>query len=231
MLLKNGNIGDVEIIDVFYRNIDIMLIGVLRKNKKWKEFQLRLSYLGDMVFGYELNGRKSMNHAQLKKFAIRSREKLLAVTDEKTAYTSFIRLCAVAFVRPQYMIQLRNMSAEERQSAFAEKCRELDGRYGGVFNTGGGDVEYPEVLLGDILADLPLSEMDRDDALGWAHQYFNEPYRESLAVGLKKSKRLNSDDIAPATQVFTPDWIVKYLVQNTLVRRWYEGGGAKLNGR
>ena len=54
-MLKNGNIRDVEIIDVFYRNIDIMLIGVLRKNKKWKEFQLRLSYYGDMVFGYELN--------------------------------------------------------------------------------------------------------------------------------------------------------------------------------
>ncbi len=53
-MLKSGNIRDVEIIDVFYRNIDIMLVGVLRKNKKWKEFQLRLSYLGDMVFGYEL---------------------------------------------------------------------------------------------------------------------------------------------------------------------------------
>ncbi|MBO5571835.1 MAG: N-6 DNA methylase [Ruminococcus sp.] len=171
-----------------------------------------------------------MNHAQLKKFAVRSREKLLAVTDERTTYTSFMRLCAAAFVRPQYMIQLRDMSAEERQSAFAEKCRELDGHYGGVFNTGGGDVEYPEVLLGDILADLPLSEMDRDDILGWMHQYFNEPYRSSLAVGLKKSKRLDSDDIAPATQVFTPDWIAEYLVENTLVRKWYECGGAKLNG-
>lgn len=54
-MLKSGNIRDVEIIEVFYRNIDIMLIGVLWKNKKWKEFQLRLSYLGDMIFGYELD--------------------------------------------------------------------------------------------------------------------------------------------------------------------------------
>ena len=54
-MLKSGNIRDVEIIEVFYRNIDIMLIGVLWKNKKWKEFQLCLSYLGDMIFGYELD--------------------------------------------------------------------------------------------------------------------------------------------------------------------------------
>ena len=172
-----------------------------------------------------------MNHAQLKKFAVRSREKLLAVTDEKTAYTGFMRLCGTAFVCPQFITQLRNMSADERQSAFAEKCCELGGRYGGVFNTGGGDVEYPEVLLNDILSDMPLSEMYGDDVLGWMHQYFSEPYRSSLAVGLKNSKRLDPDDIAPATQVFTPGWIAEYLIENTLVRKWYECGGAKLNGR
>ncbi|OPZ22060.1 MAG: hypothetical protein BWZ04_00433 [Firmicutes bacterium ADurb.BinA205] len=80
-----------------------------------------------------------MNHAQLKKFAVRSREKLLTVTDEKTAYTGFMRLCGTAFVCPQFITQLRNMSAEKRHTAFAEKCCELGGHYGGVFNTGGGE--------------------------------------------------------------------------------------------
>lgn len=53
-MLEKGDIRNVEIIDVFYRNIDILLVGVLWKKKKWKEFQLRLCYFGDMVFGYEL---------------------------------------------------------------------------------------------------------------------------------------------------------------------------------
>ena len=171
-----------------------------------------------------------MNSAHLKKFAIRSREKLLAVTDEKTAYASFMRLCGIAFICPHFITQLREMSADKRQSAFAEKCHELGKHYGGVFNTGGINVEYPEVLFGEILADIPLSDMDSDDILGCMHQYYSEPYRSSLAMGLKNSKRLDPDDIAPATQVFTPDWIAEYLVENTLVRKWYECGGAKLNG-
>ena len=172
----------------------------------------------------------NVNHTQLKKFAVRSRERLLSVTDENTAYTSFMQLCAVAFVCPQFISQLADMSINERHSAFAEKCREYSKAYGGVFNSDAVNVEFPETLLTDILTDISAIPLNGDDILGWLHQYYNEPYRESLAVGLKKSKRLRSDDIAPATQVFTPDWIAKYLVENTLVRRWYEGSGCKLNG-
>ena len=172
----------------------------------------------------------NVRHTKLKKFAVHSRERLLAVTDENTAYTSFMRLCAIAFVCPQFISQLAEMPISEKHSAFEEKCKEMAGQYGGVFNNDFGNVEYPDILFSEILADILEISLYGDDILGWMHQYYNEPYRESLAVGLKKSKRLNSDDIAPATQVFTPDWIVKYLVQNTLVRRWYEGGGAKLSG-
>lgn len=52
-MLKNGDIANVEITDVFYRDIDILIIGALWKKKKWKGFQLRLCFTGDMVFGYE----------------------------------------------------------------------------------------------------------------------------------------------------------------------------------
>lgn len=171
-----------------------------------------------------------MDNSHLKRFAAKQRERLLAVTDEKTAYLSFMRLCAVKVVCPEFTERLSEMSADERQSAFTEKCHELAELYGGVFNTGGGDVEYPPVLFTDILADMRELSLSGDDILGWMHQFYNEPLRDSLAAGLKKSKRLDSDNIAPATQVFTPDWIVKYLVENTLVRRWYEGGGQKLTG-
>lgn len=170
-----------------------------------------------------------MNHAQLKKFAIRFRELLLSVTDEKTAYLSFMRLCAVDVVCPEFVEQLCEMSLSERRFAFAEKCHELSELYGGVFSIG-GDIGYPDVLLTEISAYTSGISPEGDDVLGWFHQYYNAPYRDSLAVGLKKSKRLKSEDIAPATQVFTPDWIVKYLVENTLVRKWYEGGGEKLTG-
>lgn len=172
----------------------------------------------------------SANHAQLKKFAARTRELLLAAVDENSAYFSFMRLCAVKFASPDIFARLSELSVLERQLEFPLICGDLAEKYGGVFNNVFGSVEYPEVLFDDIFAEISAITLDGDDILGWLHQYFNEPYRSSLAVGLKKSKRLNSDDIAPATQVFTPDWMVKYLVENTLVRRWYEGGGEKLDG-
>ena len=53
-MLKNGDIRSAEITEVFYRNIDILIVGVLQKKKKWKEFQLRLCYFGDMAFGYDI---------------------------------------------------------------------------------------------------------------------------------------------------------------------------------
>lgn len=53
--LKNGHIKEMQITDIYYRYNDIMLIGTLFRKKKMKEFQLRLNYLGDMIFGYELD--------------------------------------------------------------------------------------------------------------------------------------------------------------------------------
>ena len=65
--------------------------------------------------------------------------------------------------------------------------------------------------------------------LGWLHQYYNEPCRNETAVGLKKSKRLSADKIAAATQIFTPDWIVRYMVQKTLIR-YARGHGSEICG-
>ena len=96
----------------------------------------------------------NVNHTQLKKFAVRSRERLLSVTDDNTAYTSFMRLCAVDFVCPQFISKLADMNLNERHSVFAEKCHEYSKTYGGVFNNSVLDVECPEILLTDILNDI-----------------------------------------------------------------------------
>lgn len=169
------------------------------------------------------------DHTQLKKFAVRSRECLLAVTDEQTAYTGFMRLCAAAYVSPVFLQECAGMSVEERRAAFEEKCAQLAEVYGGIF-TLNGSIIVPDILLTDIFSGIQEISLCGSDVLGWLHQYYNEPYRHSLAAGLKKSKRLPWNDIAAATQVFTPEWIVRYLVENTLVRKWYEGGGKRLAG-
>lgn len=59
--------------------------------------------------------------------------------------------------------------------------------------------------------------------MGWMYQYYNSEPKKDVFDGLKKNKKITKDTIAPATQLFTPDWIVRYMVENSLGRLWLEG--------
>ena len=59
--------------------------------------------------------------------------------------------------------------------------------------------------------------------MGWMYQYYNTEPKKDVFDGLKKNKKITKDTIAPATQLFTPDWIVRYMVENSLGRLWLEG--------
>ncbi len=115
-----------------------------------------------------------------------------------------------------------------RSALFIEKCRQLAGLYGGIFSLY-GELPVPQQLIADRgtaaeLLSLPAEIFSEDDVLGWCHQFFNVPYRNEISVGLKKSKRLSTEKIAPATQIFTPKWVVRYMVDNTLGRYLAEHG-------
>lgn len=62
-----------------------------------------------------------------------------------------------------------------------------------------------------------------DETVGWVYQYFNEPELQAAFEAVRTSSaKFESKDIASATQLFTPAWIVRYLVQNTLGRLWVQ---------
>ena len=78
-------------------------------------------------------------------------------------------------------------------------------------------------VLGHMVSDIP--EEDWQDAvqiIGWLYQYYNTELKEQIdrVQGIKKISR---EMIPPATQIFTPDWIVRYMVENSLGRLWLEG--------
>jgi hypothetical protein len=61
------------------------------------------------------------------------------------------------------------------------------------------------------------------EIIGWLYQYYNtEPKDETFAL-LKKNVKITKERIPSATQLFTPDWIVRYMVENSLGRLWVEG--------
>ena len=93
---------------------------------------------------------------------------------------------------------------------------------------------YTEMLLPNnilkqdsILARL-VKDIDEDDwkdavqIIGWMYQYYNTEPKQAVFDGLKKNVKITKEKIPAATQLFTPDWIVRYMVENSLGRLWLE---------
>ena len=95
--------------------------------------------------------------------------------------------------------------------------------------------DYTELLLPDnLLRDGSviqqmielIPEDDWKDAvqiIGWLYQYYNSEKKEDVFAALKKNVKITKENIPAATQLFTPDWIVRYMVENSLGRLWLEG--------
>ncbi|PRO94138.1 hypothetical protein C6Y08_11170, partial [Lactiplantibacillus pentosus] len=70
-------------------------------------------------------------------------------------------------------------------------------------------------------ADFDVNQGGQVEIIGWLYQYYNtEP--KDVAISQPKSHKFRNIEIASATQIFTPDWIVKYMVQNSLGKLWIQ---------
>ena len=95
--------------------------------------------------------------------------------------------------------------------------------------------DYTELLLpdnllreGSVIQQMIelIPEDDWKDAvqiIGWLYQYYNSEKKEDVFAALKKNVKITKENIPAATQLFTPDWIVRYMVENSLGRLWLEG--------
>ena len=89
---------------------------------------------------------------------------------------------------------------------------------------------FPDNLLreGSVVEQMIklIPEEDWKDAvqiIGWLYQYYNIEPKNAVFANLKKNIKISKKDIPAATQLFTPDWIVRYMVENSLGRMWVEG--------
>ncbi len=61
------------------------------------------------------------------------------------------------------------------------------------------------------------------EIIGWMYQYYISEKKDEVFAALKKNIKIKKENIPAATQLFTPKWIVKYMVENSLGRLWLEG--------
>ena len=87
--------------------------------------------------------------------------------------------------------------------------------------------DYTELLFPDGLLAM-LAAVDAENwadiqVIGWLYQYYNTELKNETFELLKKNVKITKERIGAATQLFTPEWIVRYMVENSLGRLWLEG--------
>ena len=91
--------------------------------------------------------------------------------------------------------------------------------------------DYTELLMpDDLLSSNSILTATREamtaeacqdvEVIGWLYQFYISEKKDQVFDALKKNKKIEASDIPAATQLFTPHWIVRYLVENSLGRLW-----------
>ena len=71
--------------------------------------------------------------------------------------------------------------------------------------------------------DFNMGQDGQIEIIGWLYQHYNTQPKNQVFANLKKNIKISKEDIPAATQLFTPEWIVRYMVENSLGRLWVEG--------
>ena len=116
---------------------------------------------------------------------------------------------------------------------FIKQCNALNEILPGLFEK---TTDYTEVLLNlsvvdqegvvyKLTHDIPENDFNVEqggqvEIIGWLYQYYNT---EPKAAAFAKNGKITKEEIPAVTQLFTPDWIVRYMVENSLGRLWVEG--------
>ncbi|MCB5365403.1 BREX-1 system adenine-specific DNA-methyltransferase PglX [Collinsella aerofaciens] len=109
---------------------------------------------------------------------------------------------------------------------FLAQCAELSECLSGVFQPVDAcmalllpaNLMEPDGVIGRMVGDIPEEDWVKNvQVLGWMYQYYNSEVKDAFFASKAK---VTPDTIGPATQLFTPDWIVRYMVQNSLGRLW-----------
>lgn len=117
---------------------------------------------------------------------------------------------------------------------FVKQCNELNAILPGLFEK---TDDYMELLLklsytSDGVVRMLVDTVAEDnfnvetegqvEIIGWMYQYYNTELKDDTFAKLKKNVKITKERIPAATQLFTPDWIVRYMVENSVGRVWIE---------
>ena len=132
-----------------------------------------------------------------------------------------------------FQLKQDNKLDEVFRILFLKQCNALNEILPALFEK---TKNYPELLLSlsvtnqdgvvyHLIHDIPEDDFNIErggqvEIIGWLYQYYNT---EPKAAAFAKNGKITKEEIPAVTQLFTPDWIVRYMVENSLGRLWVEG--------
>ena len=161
---------------------------------------------------------------------------VLAYTNEQTRIPRIVaeaRAGRVGKMSPADREKLRELMGDDARinEQFALLIDNFCRNNAVIFNCFGGIEEYISLLLPDnILAPggfidllnhtsyITDEDFKQSELIGWLYQFYISERKDEVFDKFKKGKKAEAEDIPAATQIFTPNWIVKYMVQNTIGR-------------
>ncbi|WP_400244957.1 BREX-1 system adenine-specific DNA-methyltransferase PglX [Niallia sp. JL1B1071] len=131
-----------------------------------------------------------------------------------------------------YNLKMNNSSEELFKYLIIKHCNDLNRYMPFMFETIDDYTEilFPEGLLAtdsfirymtntDI---IPEDNWEEIEVIGWLYQYYIAEEKDRVFSNLKKNIKITKDTLPAATQLFTPNWIVRYMVENSLGRIWLD---------
>lgn len=125
-----------------------------------------------------------------------------------------------------------NKQEELFKLLFIKQCNALNTVLPALFEK---TTDFTELLLNISFTDKEglvyklVNDIEEEDfkeaveIIGWMYQYYNTEPKDEVFALLKNNVKITKENIPAVTQLFTPDWIVRYMVENSLGRLWVEG--------
>ncbi|WFF73564.1 BREX-1 system adenine-specific DNA-methyltransferase PglX [Proteiniclasticum sp. QWL-01] len=126
----------------------------------------------------------------------------------------------------------KNQTEDLYRYLLLTQCNALNASLPQMFERMGGFTELllpnnilkQDSVLGHMVTDIPEEDWtDQVQIIGWLYQYYNTELKAKADTDVKNGQKITGDNLPEKTQIFTPDWIVRYMVENSLGKLWIEG--------
>jgi len=175
----------------------------------------------DLLLGVEKKAKQQFQENEFDKSA--------ECVIEETVYYWFVRIITIRYMELNGILPNERLITIDKDTIIS-CCDEISTLMPYFFEK--DDLKallIPDNLFGEegvirkLIDMVPKSEwINNVEIIGWLYQYFNSEKKAEVFDDLKKNIKISKENIPAATQLFTPDWIVRYMVQNSIGRTFSE---------